>query len=193
MPSIKPENWVVISGRITDDTAKEVIESLLKLDAEPEVTSIGLRLYSSGGSLSAVLAICDVIKNLHHPVVTVGIGKVLSGAVLILSCGSKRYLSAHTMVMLHQPDIILEDWRSSFTELRELTEILSRLEEQMYSILAGNTGKSRSEVRQNLQKELWLTAKEAIEYGLADGLLEELEEPKEIPGSDRKPFFPMGK
>jgi len=192
MPSIKPENWVVVSGRITDDTAREVIESLLNLDAKPEIPSIGLRLYSSGGSLSAVLAICDVIKNLRHPVVTVGIGEVLSGAVLILSCGSKRYLGAHTMVMLHQPDIILGDWRSSFTELRELTEILGRMEEQMYSILAGNTGKSRSEVRQNLQKELWLTAKEAIEYGLADGLLEELKESKELPGKNGKPFFPMG-
>ena len=192
MPSIKPENWVVVSGRITDDTARETIESLLTLDAKGEVSSIGLRVYSSGGSLSAVLAICDVIRNLNHPVVTVGIGEVLSGAALVLGCGSKRYLGSHTTVMLHRPNIILGDWRSSVTELREFSKVLSRLEDQMYSILVESTGKSREEICQDLQKELWLTAEEAIEYGLADGLLEELKESKEIPGKDGKPFFPMG-
>ena len=172
LPVIAPERWVEVSGEITQESAHKVVKSLLDLDAKPDPSPIGIRISSPGGSLFAVLAICDVIKNLKHEVITVGIGEIVSGGVLILSSGSKRYISKHSMVMLHQPSLDIKDWEPSFSEFREFSQTLIKIENQMYSVLAENTGKTAVEIKEEFQKEKWFTAEEAIANGLADELLE---------------------
>jgi len=171
MPQIDINDWVSISGDIDTGKADEVILALMNLDSKPGTAPIGIRITSPGGSLTAVMAICDVIKSLRHPVVTVALGEATSGAGLILSCGDKRYVGEHTIVMLHQPAIVFENWSSYFEDLQELTMALGKIENQMYRLLAENTGKSEEEIRQALKKELWLTAKEAVNFGLADEIL----------------------
>jgi len=121
----------------------------------------------------AVMAICDTIKNLRHPVVTLALGEAISGAAVILSCGDERFIGDYTMVMLHQPSVIFENWSSNFEELQQFTLALGKIENQMYRLLAQNTGKSEEEIKKLLKKEVWFTAKEAIEFGLADELLSE--------------------
>lgn len=172
LPVIAPERWVEVSGEITQESAHQVVKSLLDLDAKPDPSPIGIRISSPGGSLFAVLAICDVIKNLKHEVITVGIGEIVSGGVLILSSGSKRYISKHSMVMLHQPSLDIKNWAPSFSEFREFSQTLIKIENQMYSVLAENTGKTAVEIKEEFQKEKWFTAEEAIVNGLADELLE---------------------
>ena len=172
LPVIAPERWVEVSGEITQESAHQVVKSLLDLDAKPDPSPIGIRISSPGGSLFAVLAICDVIKNLKHEVITVGIGQIVSGGVLILSSGTKRYISKHSMVMLHQPTLAIRDWEPSFSEFREFSQTLIKIEDQMYSVLAENTGKTAVEIKEEFQKEKWFTAEEAIANSLADELLE---------------------
>jgi ATP-dependent Clp protease protease subunit len=171
MPEIDRDDWVSISGEIDEDKAEETITALISLDSEPGTAPIGIRVSSPGGSLMAVMAICDVIKNLQRPVVTVALGEAISGAALILSSGDQRYIGEYTMVMLHQPTIVLENWTSSFEDFRQLSGALSKIEKQMYTLLAENTRKPEHEIREMLKTELWLTAQEAIEFGLADELL----------------------
>ncbi len=172
LPVIAPERWVDVSGEITQESAHKIVSSLLDLDAKPDPSPIGIRISSPGGSLFAVLAICDVMRNLKHDVITVGIGQIVSGGALILSSGSKRYISKHSMVMLHQPSLAISDWEPSFSEFREFGQTLIKIENQMYSVLAENTGKTEAEIKEEFQKEKWFTAEEAIANGLADELLE---------------------
>lgn len=172
LPVIAPERWVEVSGEITQESAHTIVKSLLDLDAKTDPSPIGIRISSPGGSLFAVLAVCDVIKNLKHEVITVGIGQIVSGGVLILSSGTKRYLSKHSMVMLHPPSLAIRDWEPSFSEFQEFSQTLTKIENQMYSVLAENTGKTTAEIKEEFQKEKWFTAEEAIANGLADELLE---------------------
>jgi len=171
MPEISRNDWVIVSGQIDEGKAEEVITALINLDSQPETAPIGIRISSSGGSSMAVIAICDVIKNLRRPVVTIALGKALSGAALILSSGDQRYIGEYTMVMLHQPNIVLENWSSSFDDFRQFSKVLTKIEDQMYHLLAENTGKPQHEVKEMMKTEVWFTAKEAIEFGLADELL----------------------
>jgi len=171
MPEIEIDSWVSISGEIDKAKADEVILALMNLDSKPGSAPIGIRISSAGGSLTAVMAICDVIKALRHPVVTLALGEATSGAAIILSCGDKRYLGEHTIVMLHQPTVVFEGWSFNLEELQEFSLALKKIENQMYHLLAKNTGKTEEEIKQALKKELWLTAREAIEFGLADEVL----------------------
>jgi len=173
MPEIAQEDWVSISGEIDETKAEETITALLNLEAQPETSPVGIRIFSSGGSLTAVMAICDVIRSMQRPVVTVALGEALSGAALILSSGDIRYISEHSIIMLHQPNIVFENWSSSFEDLRQLTEALNKVEDQIYLLLAENTGKTKEQIKKMLEKEMWFTPEEAIEFGLADELLKE--------------------
>lgn len=171
MPAIGRNDWIIVSGQIDEGKAEEIITALINLDSQPETAPIGIRISSSGGSSMAVMAVCDVIKNLRRPVVTVALGKAISGAALILSSGDQRYIGEHTIVMLHQPNIVLENWSSSFDDFRQLGKVLTKIEDQMYHLLAENTKNPQHEIKEMMKTEVWFTAKEAIEFGLADELL----------------------
>lgn len=167
------EDWISISGNIDRIKAEEVILTLINFDSKPTTAPIGIRIFSPGGSLMSIMAICDVMKNLRRPVVTVALGEAFSGGAIILSTGNQRFIGKHTMVMLHQPAVTLERWSSSFQDFREFSTVLNKIEKQVYNLLAQNTGKSTEEIRHALEKDLWLTAEEAIDFGLADKILTE--------------------
>lgn len=192
MPEIDRDDWVSISGEIDEGKAEEVINVLINLDSQPETAPIGLRISSPGGSLMAVMAICDVIRNLRRPVATVALGEAVSGAAFILSSGDQRYIGRYTMVMLHQPTIIFENWSSSFEDFQQLSKALTKIENQVYRLLAENTGKPEHQIREMLKgkAEVWFTAKEAIEFGLADELLLEgglrIKIEEELPPEEKK-------
>jgi len=171
MPEIDRDDWVNICGDIDSAKAEMTITSLINLDSKPETSPIGIRIFSPGGSLTAVMAICDVIRNLRRPVVTVALGEAISGAAIILSWGNKRYIGEHTIVMLHQPAVVFENWSSSFDDFLQFSSALIKIENQMYHLLAESTGKPEKQIRDTLKKETWFTAKEAIDFGLADELL----------------------
>ncbi len=164
---------VFLGGGIDDATANVIIAQMLFLSNEDSKLPISFYINSPGGSVSAGLAIYDTMQFLRCEVQTFCIGMAASmGAVLM--CGGaqgKRYMLSNSRLLLHQPLIggVLEGPASDLSI--EAQEII-RLRARLYKILAHHTGKSEEQIANDCDRNKWLDAEEAIEYGLAGRRLE---------------------
>jgi ATP-dependent Clp protease protease subunit len=169
---------IVFLGGPTDDaTANLIIAQMLFLSNEDTKTDIHFYINSPGGSITAGLAIYDTMQFLRCDVATYCVGQAASMAAVLLAGGKsgKRFLLTNSRVLLHQPEIagILE---GSATDLDiEAKEIL-RLRGRLYEILAKHTGQSAEKIEKDCDRNLWLEAKDAISYGLADRVLQKAPE-----------------
>ena len=172
-PPISTDSWITVSGVIDAQLADEVVEQLITLDSMPGTGAIGMRISSPGGSLMDVLGICDVMKTLRRPIVTIAIGKAMSGGALVMSSGQYRYVGKHSLVMLHRPELTSDSWSFGFDDLKLLEVAFGKMEDQVYRLLAENTNRPENEIRRVLADEMWFTAEEAVAFGLADGILQQ--------------------
>jgi len=169
---------IVFLGGPTDDAnANLIIAQMLFLSNEDTKTDIHFYINSPGGSITAGLAIYDTMQFLRCDVATYCVGQAASMAAVLLAGGKsgKRFLLTNSRVLLHQPEIagILE---GSATDLDiEAKEIL-RLRGRLYEILAKHTGQSAEKIEKDCDRNLWLEAKDAISYGLADRVLQKAPE-----------------
>ena len=169
---------IVFLGGLADDTnANLIIAQMLFLSNEDTKTDIHFYINSPGGSITAGLAVYDTMQFLRCDVATYCVGQAASMAAVLLAGGKsgKRSLLANSRVLLHQPSIsgILE---GSATDLDiEAKEIL-RLRGRLYQILAKHTGQSADKIEKDCDRNLWLEAKEAIDYGLVDRVLQKAPE-----------------
>jgi ATP-dependent Clp protease protease subunit len=169
---------IVFLGGLADDTnANLIIAQMLFLSNEDTKTDIHFYINSPGGSITAGLAIYDTMQFLRCDVATYCVGQAASMAAVLLAGGksNKRFLLANSRVLLHQPSIsgILE---GSATDLDiEAKEIL-RLRGRLYQILAKHTGQSADKIEKDCDRNLWLEAQEAINYGLVDRVLQKAPE-----------------
>lgn len=164
---------VFLGGGVDDDVANVIIAQMLFLSNEDSKAPISFYINSPGGSVSAGLAIYDTMQFLRCEVHTYCIGMAASmGAVLM--CGGekgKRYVLPNSRLLLHQPLIggVLE---GPATDLSiEAAEII-RLRKRLYEIIAFHTNKPIEQIEVDCDRNKWLDAQEALEYGLADKLLE---------------------
>ncbi|KAJ3681614.1 hypothetical protein LUZ60_014187 [Juncus effusus] len=188
---------VFLGGEITDLMADCVLSQLLLLDAQDETKEIRIYINSAGGSLSATMAIFDVIKLIKSPVQTIAVGQASSTAALILGAGSpgRRFAMPNARIMLRQPS------GSASGEVRQIefhaVELLST-KMNVVRIVAGLTGQPIGKVKKDLDRDFYMGPAEAVKYGLIDGILDE---DKMIPIPDistrvRKPktgFSDLGK
>lgn len=169
---------IVFLGGLADDTnANLIIAQMLFLSNEDTKTDIHFYINSPGGSITAGLAIYDTMQFLRCDVATYCVGQAASMAAVLLAGGKsgKRFLLSNSRVLLHQPSIsgILE---GSATDLDiEAKEIL-RLRSRLYQILAKHTGQSADKIEKDCDRNLWLEAQEAINYGLVDRVLQKAPE-----------------
>ncbi len=168
---------VFLGGPIDDSAANLIIAQMLFLSNEDSNTDIHFYINSPGGSITAGLAIYDTMKFLRCDVATYCVGLAASMAALLLAGGtaSKRGLLANSRTLLHQPLIsgVLE---GVATDLEiEAKEIL-RLRTRLYTILAEHTGKDTEKIEKDCDRNLWLDAKETVDYGLADRILKKAPE-----------------
>jgi ATP-dependent Clp protease protease subunit len=169
---------IVFLGGLADDTnANLIIAQMLFLSNEDTKTDIHFYINSPGGSITAGLAVYDTMQFLRCDVATYCVGQAASMAAVLLAGGKsgKRSLLANSRVLLHQPSIsgILE---GSATDLDiEAKEIL-RLRSRLYQILAKHTGQSADKIEKDCDRNLWLEAEEAINYGLVDRVLQKAPE-----------------
>jgi len=169
---------IVFLGGLADDTnANLIIAQMLFLSNEDTKTDIHFYINSPGGSITAGLAVYDTMQFLRCDVATYCVGQAASMAAVLLAGGKsgKRSLLANSRVLLHQPSIsgILE---GSATDLDiEAKEIL-RLRSRLYQILAKHTGQSADKIEKDCDRNLWLEAQEAINYGLVDRVLQKAPE-----------------
>lgn len=166
------DNIILLTGEITDSMADIVISQLLYLDS---VNSEPIHMYinSPGGSVTAGLAILDVMKIIKSEVYTYCIGLAASMGAVLLSAGDKRYIVPHAEVMIHQP---LGGAQGQATELEITAKHILNTKNVLNKILAENCRKTIEEVAKDTERDNWKSASEAVDYGLVDKILEKLNE-----------------
>ncbi len=169
---------IVFLGGPADDTAANlIIAQMLFLSNEDSKKDIHFYINSPGGSITAGLAIYDTMQFLRCDVATYCVGQAASMAAVLLAGGKagRRFLLSNSRVLLHQP-LIAGVLEGTATDLEiEAKEIL-RLRSRLYNILADHTGQPAEKIEKDCDRNLWLEAKEAIDYGLADRILQKAPE-----------------
>lgn len=161
---------IFLGSGVNEASANLIVAQLLFLQAQDPKKDIFLYINSPGGSVYDALAIYDTMQFVTNDVQTVGIGIQASAAAFLLSSGTKgkRYVLPNASVMIHQPS---SGTRGKVTDqeidLRESLRVKKLLEE----IMAKNTGQSTKQIHEDMERDKWLTAKEAVKYGLADAVI----------------------
>jgi ATP-dependent Clp protease protease subunit len=168
---------VFLTGGIHDEIANLIVAQLLFLSNEDPKADIHLYVNSPGGSVSAGLAIYDTMSYLRCDVATYNVGMAASmGAVI--ACGGakgKRFSLPHSRTLLHQP-LIGGVMEGPATDLAIEAEEILRLRKSLYEILVSRTGNSFEKIEKDCDRNKWLSASEAVDYGLADEILKRMPE-----------------
>ena len=176
------ENRIIfLQGEIYTGNANEVVMKLLFLQSENRRKDIHFYLNSPGGEVVSTLAIYDTMQMLSCPVATYCVGQAASGAAVLLAGGAKgkRFCLPNSTVMVHQPH---GGVRGQISDIEiQATEIL-RMRQQLNEILAKHTGKEASTIAKDTDRDFFLTALAAKEYGLVDEILMK----QELPAEDDK-------
>ena len=161
---------IMLSGEIDDNLANSVVAQLLYLDSVNHDT-ISLYINSPGGSITAGMAIYDTMNYVKSRVSTICIGMSASMAAFLLSCGQKglRYALPNSEVMIHQP---LGGAQGQATEIKIAAERILKLKEKINRILSKNTGQDLEKIQNDTERDYFLSAEEALDYGLIDKVIE---------------------
>lgn len=165
------ERIIFLGEEVNHHTADLIVAQLLHLAYEDSKKDIYFYINSPGGSVSDGLAIYDTMNYIKPDVQTIGIGMQASMGAFLLNSGAKgkRFMLPSSRAMLHQPsggaEGVITDMEIS---LRESV----RIKELMIEILAKNTGQKASKIKADIERDFWMTAKQAVEYGLVDGIVD---------------------
>ena len=158
---------VFLSGEIDDATANTVVAQLIYLEAKDPSKDISLYINSPGGSVSAGLAIYDTMNYVKCDVSTICIGMAASMGAFLLSSGAKgkRYALPNSEIMIHQP---LGGAQGQASDIKIAAEHILRTKRKLNEILAANTGKPVEQLERDTDRDNYLTADQALAYGLID-------------------------
>lgn len=164
------ERIIFLGGPIDDDIANLVIAQLLFLQNEDPKKDISLYINSPGGSVTATLAMIDTINHIKPDVSTVCIGFAASGGAWLLSSGAKgkRFALPNAEIMIHQP---LGGAEGQASDIAIRAENILKTKEQLIKMLAKNTGQSVKKVEKDVDRDFYMNAEEAKEYGVIDKVL----------------------
>lgn len=167
---------ITLKGEINQETSLEVVQALLALDLKNH-DEITLLIASGGGAINGGLAIYDAMNIIESPIRTVAVGTVASMAAVLFSSGTKgrRQMFPSSKIMIHDPRIIGSKGVMTTSEIIELGRDLQKTKDQTNGILAKNTGKDLSAINKDTLTDNWMSAEEAIAYGLADGIVERMQ------------------
>lgn len=160
---------IILSGEIDDVNSNIIIGELLYLDSLNN-NDISIYINSPGGSVTAGMAIYDTMKFIKSDVSTICVGMAASMAAFLLSSGTKgkRYVLPNSEVMIHQP---LGGAQGQATEIKIAAERILKLKDKLNRMLSQNTGKELKQVEQDTERDYFLSAEEALNYGLIDKIL----------------------
>lgn len=159
---------VFLNTEITDDVASIIQAQLLYLDSINDQEPISLYINSPGGSVSAGLGIYDTMRLVKSQVNTICIGMAASMGSILLSAGHERFILPHSRVMIHQPSGGVRGQASDI--LIEAKEI-EKCRTELAQILADNSHQELTKVMLDMDRDYWMNAQEAVEYGLVDKIL----------------------
>ena len=164
------ERIIFLGGPINDGVANTVIAQLLFLEHEDPKKDIKLYVNSPGGSVTAGLAIYDTMQYIKPDVSTICVGIAASMGAVLLAAGKKgkRISLPNAEVLLHQ---VMGGVEGQAVEIEITAKHIVRMKDQLNQILAKHTGKSLTQVEKDTDRDFWLTAKEAQDYGVVDEVL----------------------
>ena len=165
------ERVIFLVGPINDHVANLVVAQLLFLESENPDKDIHLYINSPGGSISAGMAIYDTMQFIKPQVSTLCIGMAASMGAFLLQAGEKgkRFALPNSTVMIHQP---LGGFQGQATDIEIHAKYILSLRERLYTLMAQHTGRSVEEIARDSERDNFLTAKAAVEYGLIDQVLD---------------------
>jgi len=179
---------IFVAGPIGDNLANVVVAQLLYLSNEDPAAEISLYVNSPGGSISAGMAVLDTMRYVRCDVSTYCVGLAASMGAVLLAAGTKgkRYALPNSRVLIHQP-LIPGVVTGPATELDIEAQEIIRLRKSLYEILSEFTGQSVEDIERDCDRNKWLSAAQAVEYGCVDRILERMPEPtKGASKGDRK-------
>ena len=161
------ERIIFITGEINDAVANTVVAELLYLEAKDSAKDIDIYINSPGGSVTSGLAIYDTMNFIKCDVSTICIGMAASMAAFLLSSGKKgkRYALPSSEIMIHQP---LGGAQGQASDIKIQAEHILALKKKLNSVLAANTGKPIEQIEKDTDRDNYLTAEDALGYGLID-------------------------
>lgn len=164
------ERIIFLGTSIDEHVANLVVAQLLYLEAEDPDKDIMLYINSPGGLVTAGLAIYDTMQYIKPDVCTICVGQAASMAAVLLAAGAKgkRYALKHSRIMLHQP---IGAFQGQATDVEIQAKEILRLREILNSILAHHTGQDKEKIKQDTERDFYMSAEDALEYGLIDKIL----------------------
>src|SRR5512147_2519924 len=161
---------VFLGVPVGDEVANLITAQLLFLESEDPEREIHLYINSPGGSVTAGLAIYDTIQYIRPPVSTLCLGQAASMAAWLLAAGAsgKRFALPHSRIMIHQP---LGGVQGQATDIDIQAREILRVREQLNNILVKHTGQSLKKIEKDTDRDLFMTGKQAVEYGLVDEVI----------------------
>ncbi len=168
---------IFLGSQVDDESANLIVAQLLFLSNEDAKADIHFYINSPGGSISAGLAIYDTMQFVRPDVATYCVGMAASMGAVLLGGGQKgkRYILPNSRVLIHQP-LIRGTLTGTATELDIEAQEIIRLRHRLYQLMAEDTGKDFATIEHDCDRNKWLEASEAIDYGVADRVLETLPE-----------------
>lgn len=172
---LNQERIIFLGQEISDTLANSVVAAMLYLDSEDNTKPIYLYINSPGGSVTAGMAIYDTMQYIKSEVVTICLGLAASMGAFLLAAGTKgkRLALPHSRIMIHQPMGGTGRQRLQASDIAiEAKEIL-RVKRELNEMLAERTGKSIEQIEKDTDRDYFLSAEEAVEYGLIDRVIED--------------------
>ena len=162
---------IFLSGEIDDATANTVVAQLIYLEAKDPSKDISLYINSPGGSVSAGLAIYDTMNYIKCDVSTICIGMAASMGAFLLSSGAKgkRFALPNSEIMIHQP---LGGAQGQASDIKIVADKILKTRQKLNEILAANTGQPLERIALDTERDNYMSAQEALEYGLIDKVFE---------------------
>jgi len=176
------ERILFVGGPVDDDVANLIIAQLLFLVAEDSAKDINVYINSPGGVVTAGMAIYDTLQYIKAPISTICIGQAASMGALLLAAGDKgkRFALPNARIMIHQP---LGGAQGQATDIEIQTMEILRMKKLLNEILAKHTGQTLAKVEKDTDRDFYMSAEEAVKYGLIDQVITSL---KEKPGEKKK-------
>lgn len=169
------ERKIFFFGEVNDESCAEAVKKLLYLDMMDKKAEITMYLSTPGGSINAGMALYDTIKLISAPVKIVVTGIAMSMGSILLSAAKKgkRFLFPNASVMIHQP-LIMGEFSGTAADIHIQAREMERMRDILNKILSDASGQPLEKIRKDTDRDFFMTAKEAVEYGLADGIVDSL-------------------
>lgn len=166
------ERIIFLSEEVNDNIANAIVAYLLYLDSDDNSKPIYLYINSPGGSVTAGMAIYDTMQHIKSEVITICVGLAASMGAFLLAAGApgKRLALPHARIMIHQP---LGGARGQATDIEIEAREVVRIKQTLNEMLAKHTGKTLEEIERDTDRDYFMSAQEAMNYGLIDRVIEE--------------------